>query len=410
MDGLLPDDIKPSSEWEEDIHSDRPRSDPPILIIEAGFSTQSAIKQLLELFGLRNVTVTGRGYRAIEVSERRKFGVILVANRLVQIDGVEVIQSIRERGMNIDTPVVFIGEHENDYMIRKAFQYGATASLHRPLAPETLQAILENILKIPLTTPEEERVRVQKSMEPMKRAVKFAKKLRSEGEFEIAEEEFKKGLVEIFCGLAEVYLSKGDREAAESALTEAEQIDPQAREKFGVREENFVEQGQSCLRKKAFAGAKAEFHAALTLNGENVSALVGIGEAHCHLNEDTEANETFNHLMEVNAGAGPDDSRILKKMALIACKNNKIDLAWMAIDRALKLYPSDAKLYYLKAIAYIAEGRIEDTLIPLEKALLLDPELTEAHVLEKKVRQMLEKKQGHLKPEEEKTLDDYWMH
>ena len=41
-----------------------------------------------------------------------------------------------------------------------------------------------------------------------------------------------------------MYLSKGDREAAESALAEAEQIDPQAREKFGVREENFVEQGQ----------------------------------------------------------------------------------------------------------------------------------------------------------------------
>ncbi len=394
-----------------------PESDgagPAILVVEPKFSSQSGFKILLDQFGLQNVTVTGRGYRAIELCKRQKFDLIFIANPLIQLEGVDVIHVIREQGLNTGTPIIFIGQHETDYLIRKARRCGATASVHKPLTTTAIRGVLEEALRLRLTTPEEEIARVKTSMEPMRRAVEFAKKLRSKGEFELAEEEFKKGLVEIFCGLAEVYLSKGDAEAAEAALAEAEQIDPAARERFGLREESFVKQGQSCLKKKESIGAKVEFTAALTLNGESVPALVGMGEAHTALGEDMQAQETFERLMNVNTGTGPSDPRILKKMALIACQNRQFDLAWLAIDRAIELYPHDARLYYLKAVAYVAEGSVENTLPLLEKALLLDPKFSEAITLAEKARGLIKAKQAQAKsktkPKEDDIFEDFPLH
>jgi tetratricopeptide (TPR) repeat protein len=396
----------------EKADSGEPKSGPAILVVEPKFSSQSGFRILLEQFGLHNVIITGRGYRAIELGERRKFDIIFIANPLVQLEGVDVIEVLRKRGLNTQTPIVFIGQNENDYLIKKAIRCGATKSVHKPLTTTAIRGVLEETLRLRLTTPEEEIARVQTSMEPMRRAVEFAKNLRSKGEFELAEEEFKKGVVEIFCGLAEIYLSKGDEEAAEAALAEAEQIDPHARETFGVREENFVEQGQACLKKKEHLGAKVEFTAALTLNGESVPALVGMGEAQTTLGENMEARETFERLMNVSDGVGPSDPKILKKMALIACRNRQFDLAWLALDRAIELYPNDAKLYYLKAVAYIAEGNVENTIFPLERALSLDPDLTEARVLQEKAQALIQADRARKKskPKKDEVLEDYLIH
>jgi tetratricopeptide (TPR) repeat protein len=390
----------------------RPKSGPAILVVEPKFSSQSGFRILLEQFGLHNVIITGRGYRAVELGEHQKFDIIFIANPLVQLEGVDVIEVLRERGLNTQTPIVFIGQSENDYLIKKAIRCGATTSVHKPLTTTAIRGVLEETLRLRLTTPEEEMARVQASMEPMRRAVEFAKNLRSKGEFELAEEEFKKGVVEIFCGLAEVYLSKGDEEAAEAAIAEAEQIDPHARENFGIREENFVEQWQACLKKKEHLGAKIEFTAALTLNEESVPALIGMGEAQTTLGENLDAQETFERLMNVSAGAGPSDLKILKKMALIACRNRQFDLAWLALNRAIELHPNDAKLHYLKAVAYIAEGNVENTIFPLERALSLDPELTEARTLQKKAHTLIEagRVQKKSKPKKEKVLEDFLIH
>jgi tetratricopeptide (TPR) repeat protein len=410
MDGLAANKIDPESAWEDHTEPAGSVSDIPILIVDANFGVQSVIKKHLECFKFHDVTGTGRGYRAVELCGRRKFEVILVSNGLVQLEGIDVIQTVREQGLNTGTPIVFISESENDYMVQKAYRSGATASVPKTASSDMLRAVLENALKRSITTDEEERERVQKSMEPMRKAVEFAKKLRVKGEYQLAEEEFQKGLVEIFCGLAEVYLSKGDKEAAEAALVEAEELDPQAREKFNVREESFVERGKYSLRKKGYVGAKAEFQAAITLNRESVPALIGLGEAHYGLKEDMEAHQILGRVMETSSGVGPEDPATLKKMALIACRNRQFDIAWRAIDRALEIFPDDGKLYYLKAIAYMAEGRIEHTIPYLEQALYFNPELTEAQKLVEKVQGMLEQKRAQDESKEGSILDDFLIH
>ncbi len=57
--------------------------DIPILIAEANFTHLSKLKRNFEELFPRNLNVTGRGYRAVELSRRQKYEVIFAASPLV---------------------------------------------------------------------------------------------------------------------------------------------------------------------------------------------------------------------------------------------------------------------------------------------------------------------------------------
>ena len=93
-------------------------SDIPILIAEANFTHLSELKRNFEQFFLKNLNLTGRGFRAIELSRREKFDVIFISNPLVDLEGLQVIQAIREGGKNTTTPIVFVSEHQGQTTFR----------------------------------------------------------------------------------------------------------------------------------------------------------------------------------------------------------------------------------------------------------------------------------------------------
>ena len=173
-------------------------------------------------------------------------------------------------------------------------------------------------------------------------------------------------------------------------------IDAEARKNFEVREESFVEQGKIWLQKKQYIGARAEFQAALTLNENNIVALFGLGEALYGLNELDEAKEVFERIIASKVPV--NDQQMYKDIGMIACRAKHFDLAHKALDRAVKIFPSDSKVFYCKAVAFVAAGDFEGSLPYLEKSLQLEPAFAEARALEHKVMQWL-------KGAEKKTTD-----
>lgn len=172
----------------------------------------------------------------------------------------------------------------------------------------------------------------------------------------------------------------------------AEKIDPQARAHFEVREDAFVEQGRKCLTKKQYIRARSEFQAALTMNDQNVSALFGLGEALYGLNDLEEARRHFERIL--NSKTSAEDPHIYKQMGLIACRRTHYDIAHQALDRAMRMFPADAKVFYCKAVAYVAAGAFEDAVPYLNKALRIEPGFAEARALEHKVKKWVEAKKG----------------
>lgn len=363
--------------------------DIPILIAESCYSDLSDMKRSFAHLFLNNVTSTGRAYRAIDLARRKKFEIIFISDPLVHLDGLSVIHAIRKEGKNTSTPIIFVSEYPGDPGAEKAEILGADKVISKPIVQESLRSVLEDILDIPLITDTEEKDRIREAMKEARIAVEAGRKLRLEGDYELAEEAFRKALAEVFCGLAEVYLSKGDRNGAEEVLKEAEKIDSESRRNFQVREKSFVEQGKMWMQKKQFVGAKAEFQAALTLNESNVTALLGLGEAHYCLNELEKGEKSFMHAMEFNSPAV--DSKIFRQMGMTACRSKHFALAHRALDRGMKKFPADAGVYYCKAVVLVAEGDMEDSLKYLRKSLELEPGFGEAAILRDKVKMWMEK-------------------
>ncbi len=361
--------------------------DIPILIAESSYTDLSSLKQNFEEFFFKNLSVTGRGYRAVELGARQKYEAIFVSNSLVHLDGLQVIQSIREEGENTSTPIIFVSDYQGDSLVEQASALGADRTIYKPVTQTSLRSLLEDVLDIHIITESEEKDRVRDAMKEVRIVVEFAKKLRMEGDYELAHEAFRKALAETLCGLAEVYLSKGDKEGADKILEEAKKIDNEVSKNFEVREESFVEQGKIWLQKKQYIGARAEFQAALTLNEGNITALFGLGEALYGLNELDEAKEVFERIMASKAPV--HDPQMYKDIGMIACRGKHFDLAHKALDRAAKIFPSDSKVFYCKAVAFVAAGDFEDSIPYLSKALQLEPAFAEARALEHKVGEWL---------------------
>ncbi|MDA0999699.1 MAG: response regulator [bacterium] len=186
----------------------------PILVAEAGFPRLSELKALLEGFHLHNLTTTGRGYRAIEIARRVDFKLIIVSNSLVNMFGIDVIEAIRQKGKNIDTPIFFLIEPHEKLLREKAFSLGVTLVLEKPLGEKELREALEVKMNKQVISKSDEKTRVKAAMGSLHEAVAFAKDLRGKEEYSVAETEFCNGLTEVFCGLAEVYLSQGDLDSA----------------------------------------------------------------------------------------------------------------------------------------------------------------------------------------------------
>lgn len=91
------------------------------------------------------ITDAGTGEKAIEILHADKPDIILLDNKLPGIDGIEVLEYINKKG--IDVQVMMITSYASLDLAVKATQNGAYNFVPKPFTPEELRAAMDNITK-----------------------------------------------------------------------------------------------------------------------------------------------------------------------------------------------------------------------------------------------------------------------
>lgn len=127
-----------------------------------------------------------------------------------------------------------------------------------------------------------------------------------------------------------------------------------------------------------------EFEAALTLNEDDVDAMIGLGESfHCLGNVEG-ATKAFDRVITSPGSSG--EPKVLMRLGQIACRYEYYDVSLRAYDQLLTTYQLDPRLFYNRALIHVRTREFGKTLPLLSRAITLDEKYAPAKALHKKVR------------------------
>ena len=369
------------------------RLDPQInvLVGESSPLQQGYFKKVFSEFQFPNVKIVKDGYELTEIAASGNYELMIIDSGLSKANALIVVSQLRTEPKYAEIPVIFTyekgGESSEDenMLVRDAIAAGASVVMCKPISAADLCNQIEALFgKYILSTTEQE-ARADKSLKATETAVSLAKNLREAGNLDGAEKAYIRAITDVLFGIAEVYLSKGEKEAADEVIREAQILEPSARELFLKRLPDFVERGREKIKKKRLQLAKMEFEAALAYDETYVPALEGLSETLFSLNRKEDALEKFKIAIAQKSSA--EERMLYKKMGLNAFKWKEYDLALLAFEKALQFIQGDPHLFYHNALVHVAKWNFSDALTSITKALKLHPDFPEALQVRAKIHQ-----------------------
>jgi len=115
-----------------------------ILVVDANFSDQEALKAILEDKGYRVATAKD-GAEAIQMVKTRHYDIIFLEARLPDTDGVAVFEQVKQ--IDPRAAVIMMTGYTEDDSVKRAVSYGAYACIHKPFDVEKVIALVEHIAK-----------------------------------------------------------------------------------------------------------------------------------------------------------------------------------------------------------------------------------------------------------------------
>ena len=117
---------------------------PSILIVDDEPNVRLTYRTALETEGLE-VREAPDGRTALDALSERQFDLAILDMRMPEVSGLELLESMRGKG--IQTPVVIITAYGDVPHAVRALKLGAIDFLEKPLTPETLRAMVAEILR-----------------------------------------------------------------------------------------------------------------------------------------------------------------------------------------------------------------------------------------------------------------------
>lgn len=288
------------------------RLDPgiPILVAESDPWSKASLRRIFKEFQFTNISYSDDAYKTVHQGRFENFSLLLIGEGLEKGDPLKAISQIRSEGKNKTAPIIFMHDGEKKESAQEATSAGASAAIERPVQEPGLREAIESVLDRYILTTSLEAERNQENASATMSSVQRGQKLMAQGDMEGAEAAFEEammtggGSVEVFSGLAEIYLARGDQEAAEQVLVEAERIDPQARDKFELRDENSLRTGQEALAKGDLEKAEEAFQDALVKGGNGaVDAFCGLAEVDLNRGNITAAERALKEAEKIDPKA-----------------------------------------------------------------------------------------------------------
>jgi len=115
-------------------------------VIKLLIADDSALmRKLLEDIFLKegdfDVRLARNGYEALEVTLQRRFDPMLVDVNMPRMDGYTFVESVREAGLNRETPIVMVSTESGAGDMTRGYTAGANAYLTKPVTEGKLLRI-----------------------------------------------------------------------------------------------------------------------------------------------------------------------------------------------------------------------------------------------------------------------------
>ena len=115
-----------------------------VLIVDDDEAVQSVLYKVISSNGL-DARVAASGEEALEVTRRYHFDLILLDVNMRGIDGFEVVQELRKRG--VKTPIIIVSGRKEDYDTLYGLDIGADDYITKPFNPIVLGAKVKAMIR-----------------------------------------------------------------------------------------------------------------------------------------------------------------------------------------------------------------------------------------------------------------------
>lgn len=90
-----------------------------------------------------DVTLTASGKEGLEIMEKETFGLVLLDLKMPDMDGIEVLDNIKEKWP--DTKVVMVTGYSTVDTAVQALRFGAFNFIEKPFTPDTLLKAVKEV-------------------------------------------------------------------------------------------------------------------------------------------------------------------------------------------------------------------------------------------------------------------------
>lgn len=115
-----------------------------VLIVDDDEAVQSVLFKVISSNGI-DARIVSSGEEALEVTRRYHFDLILLDINMRGIDGFEVVQALRKRG--VKTPIIIVSGRKEDYDTLYGLDIGADDYITKPFNPIVLGAKVKAMIR-----------------------------------------------------------------------------------------------------------------------------------------------------------------------------------------------------------------------------------------------------------------------
>ncbi len=115
-----------------------------VLVVDDDEAVLNMLYKVIRSCGLEVQTATG-GEQALELTSRESFDLILLDVNMQGIDGFQVVETLRKRG--IKTPIIIVSGRQEDYDTLYGLDIGADDYVTKPFNPVVLGAKVKALIR-----------------------------------------------------------------------------------------------------------------------------------------------------------------------------------------------------------------------------------------------------------------------
>ena len=122
------------------------KDNPKILVVDDSSTMRRILKMTLAKCGFPDVSEAGDGKEAVEKCKAETFEVVLTDWNMPNMDGMELIVSLRALPQYAETPIMMVTTEGAKDDVIEALTRGANSYIVKPFTPETLKTKMSELL------------------------------------------------------------------------------------------------------------------------------------------------------------------------------------------------------------------------------------------------------------------------